>query len=110
MPHYMMQFSYSASAIKAMVDKPQDREAAAKAAMEAAGGKLLHFFFTFGEHDGLVITELPDNAAAASVAMLLGASGAATQAHTTVLMTTHEAQAAMQKAHDGKSKYKPPHG
>jgi hypothetical protein len=37
MAHYMTQLRYSAAAVKAMVDKPQDRFAAGKAATE--GGR-----------------------------------------------------------------------
>ncbi len=110
MAHYMTQLRYSAAAVKGMVDKPQDRFAAGKAATEAAGGKLLHLWFAFGEYDAVVISEFPDNVSAAAVAMVLGASGAASAAHTTVLMTTKEAEAAMKKAHDMQAHYKPPHG
>ena len=109
MAHYLMQFRYSTPAVKAMIDKPQDRTAAAKAAIEAFGGKLKDFFFTFGEFDAIVIAEMPDNTSAAAVAMTVGASGAFAHAQTTVLMTTDEAQAAMKQAHKAKAAYKPPH-
>jgi hypothetical protein len=38
MPFYMFQGRYSIAAIKAMVDKPQDREAAARPLIQAVGG------------------------------------------------------------------------
>lgn len=109
MAHYMIQLRYSHAAVKGMVDKPQDRFAAGKAATEAAGGKLLHLWFAFGEYDAVVICEFPDHVSAASVAMVLGASGATSHVNTTVLMTAQEAEAAMKKAHDGMRHYKPPH-
>ena len=37
---YLIRGSYTADAIKAMVAEPQDREAAAGAAMEALGGTM----------------------------------------------------------------------
>jgi uncharacterized protein with GYD domain len=70
----------------------------------------LHLWFAFGEYDAVVISEFPDHVTAASVAMVLGASGAVSATHTTVLMTTKEAEAAMKKAHESMAHYKPPHG
>ncbi len=40
MPLYMYQASYSAEAIKTLVNNPQDRSGAAKVAIEANGGCL----------------------------------------------------------------------
>jgi uncharacterized protein with GYD domain len=45
MAYYLFQGRYSTDAIKAMVDNPQDRETAARALVEAAGGKMHSFFF-----------------------------------------------------------------
>ena len=39
MPFYMFQAQYAPSAIKAMMENPQDREAAARPLIEALGGK-----------------------------------------------------------------------
>jgi uncharacterized protein with GYD domain len=110
MAHYMLQFSYSHDAVKALVAKPQDRKAAAKAAIEGQQGKLLEFYFAFGEFDGVAICEYPDNVTAAAVAMALGASGSLSRVHTTVLLSAKEAEAAMKHAHDSKTGYKPPQG
>src|SRR3712207_8705425 len=49
------------------------------------GGKLLGFWFTFGEYDGAFLMEAPDNASAAALAMAVGASGAL-KIETTVLL------------------------
>ena len=40
MPTFIVTGNYTASAVKGMVAKPSDREAAARAIVEAAGGKL----------------------------------------------------------------------
>jgi uncharacterized protein with GYD domain len=45
MSFYLYQLSYSSEAMKAMITKPSDREAAARKLIEAAGGKLHHLFF-----------------------------------------------------------------
>ena len=51
MSFYLYKANYSTDAVKAMVDKPQDREAAARGVIEALGGTLHHFFFALGDWD-----------------------------------------------------------
>ncbi len=98
MAHYMFQASYSQSAIKAMVEHPQDRAAAVKALIESTGGKMHSMFFAFGEHDVIILFELPDNVSAAAIGMAVGAAGSLSKFKTTVLFTTQEAMSAMTKA------------
>jgi uncharacterized protein with GYD domain len=108
MPQYLGRFSYSSDAVRAMVESPQDREAAAREVVEALGGRLLGFWFSFGEFDGAFIAEVPDNATAASVAMIVGGSGALSRFETTPLISMGEAQEAMRKA--ASVTYRPPTG
>jgi uncharacterized protein with GYD domain len=61
--------------------------------VEAAGGKVEVFYYTFGEDDVIVIAELPDNATAAAVSLTVGASGAA-EIRTTALLEPEEIDAA----------------
>ena len=75
MAYYMFTGSYSTDAIKALVDNPQDREAAGRAAVEAVGGKLHSFFFTFGQSDVIAIIEADDDIAMAAMSLMIGASG-----------------------------------
>ncbi len=105
MPLYFGRFSYSTDAIRALVDEPQDRSAAAREVAESLGGKLLGFWFAFGEFDGAFLMEAPDNASAAAVAMAVGATGAV-KIETTVLLDMDEAQEAMLKA--AAATYRPP--
>ncbi len=107
MPYYMTQWKYTNEQLKAMVQKPQDREAAARKMIEAHGLKLHSFFFAFGGYDGVVIIEGPDNKSAAACLMALGAAGI-TGLSTTVLLTSQEAQEAMQQAGSVRSDYAPP--
>jgi uncharacterized protein with GYD domain len=110
MAFYLFQGRYSTDAIKAMVDNPQDREAAARVLIEAAGGKMHSFFFCFGHEDVVAVLEFPDDAAMAACALVLGASGALAGGATTKLLTSSEAQAAMRKGKDLKASYKPATG
>ncbi len=98
MPHFMIQMKYSADAVKAMVANPQDRKKAAAAAAEAAGGKLVCAYFTFGAKDIVVIYEAPNAISAVGLSMMLGASGAASDTETIPLLTTAEAMEAMKIA------------
>jgi uncharacterized protein with GYD domain len=107
MGHYLIQLAYTAEAAKAMVKNPQNRETTARAAMESLGGKVLSFFFAFGEYDAILVAELPNNAAAAAGALATTAGGAIAKFHTTPLLTAAESVEAMKLAQ--KAVYAPPH-
>jgi uncharacterized protein with GYD domain len=98
MARYMVQFSYTKDAIAAMVKKPEDRAVAVGEMIEKLGGKLLDFYFSFGEYDGLCIAELPDNVASLAVDMVSSVPGHVSKLKTTVLLTPEECVAAMKKA------------
>lgn len=106
MPLYLGRFSYTTDAMKALLNEPQDRSAAAREVAESLGGKLLGFWFAFGEFDGVFLMEAPDNASAAALAMAVGAGGALSEIETTVLLDMDEAQDAMRKA--AAATYRPP--
>ena len=108
MGHYMFTGRYSTEAFKAMVAHPSDRELAGRALVESAGGKLLSLYFAFGTDDIVVLIDAPDDAAMASCAMALAASGAFSGGATTKLMTAAEAQGAMGKAQAMLKDYKSP--
>jgi uncharacterized protein with GYD domain len=110
MPLFMASIKYSAASTKALVDKPQDRRAAGRAALQAAGCTLKEFYFCFGAADVIVTYEAPDAITAASVSMALGASGTAASVATTQLFTMEEAMTAMTKAGQIQRSYTPPSG
>ena len=63
MTMYMLMAKYSATALKAIIETGSDREAAAREAIEAAGGKLHGFYGMFGQEYGLaMIVEAPGHA------------------------------------------------
>jgi len=106
MPFYLMRSAYSGSGAASLVQHPQRREEALRKTYEALGGKMHHFFFSFGEYDAMLLAELPDNKAAAALSLSAEASGAVRMVHTTVLLTVDEAMEAMKKAQT--DKYTPP--
>ena len=106
MAYYMCQVSYTRDAIQTLVNKPHDRSEVVRGAVEKLGGKLLGFWYAFGEYDAVLILEMPDNSSAAALPLAAAAGGAISKSHTTVLLTPSEAVSALSKA--AKSGYRPP--
>jgi uncharacterized protein with GYD domain len=102
----MFQARYSTDSIKALVDTPQDREAAARKLIEAMGGTLNHMYFCFGAEDVVAIIEAPDDETMAACALVVGASGSMSSGATTKLITNAQAMDAMKKAQSGVSAYR----
>lgn len=104
MPKYLLDVSYTLDGVRGVVDKGGSaRKAAAQAAAKSVGGKLDVFYFAFGGTDVFTIADLPDNAAAAALALAVTAGGGAT-VRTVVLLTPDEIDTATQQ----KVKYTPP--
>ena len=76
MARYMIHASYSTQGMSDLVNNPQDRAANLRPVIERMGGKMESFDYAFGDFDAVVIVDMPDNTAVASVAMAVGASGA----------------------------------
>ena len=110
MAFYLFKARYTAAAIKAMVDNPQDREAPARKLIESVGGKLHHLFFSFGEEDVYALIEAPDDTAMAAGALAVGASGAFSGGATVKLMAPAEAIKAMKAAKKATKSYVSPTG
>jgi len=102
----MIQGSYTAEALAAIISKPQNRLAVVKSAFENLGGKLKDAYFTFGKYDFVIIAEMPDNISAVAVSMAFGGGGALKSIRTTPLLTGDETMEAMKKA--SQAKYTPP--
>ena len=98
MPVYMSQFCYTAEAAAAMVKQPQDRSIVLRQAVEKLGGRLIAFYYCFGEYDGVAIAELPDQVTALAHLLAVKLAGHVKSMKTTVLLTMDESVAAMKKA------------
>jgi uncharacterized protein with GYD domain len=106
MPHYLIQGSYTAEAWQALLNKPEDRREALRAVLEKLGGRMLHSWYTFGQHDFVGIVELPDNVSAAAFSLAQTAGGALRSLETTPLLEFAEGLEAMKRA--SKAGYRPP--
>ena len=98
MPFFMHQWSYKETQIRDMVTERQNREEIIRAATEVFGGKLHHFFFSFGEFDGVAITEFPDLEKAMSCVATVVGQGRLRDWRTTPLLTPDAAQRAFDDA------------
>lgn len=98
MPFFLHQVSYTSDALARLIANPQDRFEAVRGPIEKLGGKIKDSYFAFGQHDAVLITEMPDNVSAAAIALAFAAGGALRNCQTTALMTNSEALDAMRKA------------
>ena len=108
MPYYMIQGSYTSDAWTAMVKNPVDRTKAFRELIEKVGGRVIAFYYCFGEYDVVGITELPDHVSAAAGSLAAVAAGHLKNLKTTVLLTGDDTLAALRKA--GGIGYKGPSG
>jgi uncharacterized protein with GYD domain len=98
MPQYLGRFSYTSDAVKVLIANPEDRSELGRRIFESVGGRLLGYWYCFGEFDGVFIAEAPDNASMTAAAMAVAGAGAIAKLETTVLIGMDEAQEAMRKA------------
>jgi uncharacterized protein with GYD domain len=94
----MIQFSYKSATVGNLVKNPEDRSVAIKNLIEKLGGKLLAFYYTYGDYDGFLIVDMPDNTSTLATVMAAFSAGGTAKLKTTVLITVEEAMAAMKKA------------
>lgn len=98
MAHYMAQAAYTAEFWKALTQNPVDRSAVVSAQLQKLGGRLVSFYFSFGEYDAVAIYEAPSEIGAAAFAFSVVAPGFLKAFKTTPLLTVQEAMQAMQQA------------
>lgn len=95
MPKYLFMGSYTAEGTKGVVKEGgSGRRTAIKSVIEGMGGSVESVYFGFGTHDSYVIADMPSNAAAAALAIRVGAAGGS-KVDTIVLMTPEEVDEAV---------------
>ena len=105
MPSYLVQVSYTAEALSALIAKPQDRSEAVGKVIEKLGGKAIGSWLSFGDYDLVMIIDMPNNVSAAALALAAAAGGSCKNVKTTPLLSIAQGLAALRKA--GTSGYKP---
>jgi uncharacterized protein with GYD domain len=98
MPSYLVQTSYTAEALAALVKNPQNRTEVIRKSVENLGGKLVGAWMSFGDQDVVLIIDMPDNISAAAMVLAACAGGSLKGTKTTPLFTIDEGIAAVKKA------------
>ena len=98
MPLYMSQFAYTSEAWAALTRNPEDRSEAVGGLMEAFGGRMVSFYNSFGDYDGVIIFEAPDESTAAAALMAAMTPGHVKALKTTVLLSAEDGVEAMRRA------------
>jgi len=97
MATFIATIKFTQQGIKGIGDTTQ-RAAAFKAAAKKLGVKVTGTYWTLGDHDGVLIFEAPDDEAATTVLLHLGATG---NVHTTTVraFTAAEMDKILEKVH-----------
>jgi uncharacterized protein with GYD domain len=98
MAFYMVQGAYTAEGIATMAKNPQDRSVPVRELAQKAGGRLIDFYFCFGEYDVVVLFEALDDTTATAIALAAVSAGHLKAYKTTKLFTVEETMEAMRKA------------
>jgi uncharacterized protein with GYD domain len=97
-PRYISQFSYTPQAWAAQIKNPQDRTEGFSALADKLGASFVDAYITFGEHDGLIIFDAPDDTTAAAMVLATVSPGHIKSMKTVRALTIGEAIEAMRKA------------
>ncbi len=98
MSKYLIRANYVGAGIKGLMSEGgSKRRDAAKAAVESVGGSLDCMYYAFGDTDVYAICDLPDQASATAVSLLINSSGAVTL-NLVPLMTPEDVDTAVAKA------------
>jgi uncharacterized protein with GYD domain len=108
MARYIITGSYTAAAMKGMIAKPSDREAATAALMASAGGKMESYYLTTGDHDFTMTVQTTDLTGMLAAMMVAGSSGAVTGLKSVQAFTTAEFMAAQKRAGEIAAAYRAP--
>jgi uncharacterized protein with GYD domain len=108
MPKYMILFGLTGETMGRFMQTPSDRSATVRDLVGQLGGELESYYFMFGQYDGVVICDLPDSAAAATLGAAVAGTGAFSRYETHELISTEDMVSHMQKAKE--VSYRPPGG
>lgn len=103
---YLMRFSYTPEAWARLIKNPEDRREVAREVIEKLGGKLQGFWYSFGQQDGVLLVEAPNNISAAAFSVGISSAGSLASAETTVLLSVEETIEMLKKAQT--ISYRPP--
>jgi uncharacterized protein with GYD domain len=95
MAMYLTKFTHTSETWTRLLANPEDRRSVLAPILEAVGGKLHGYWYSFGDADGYLLAELPDDVTAAGTLIKAASSGAFASFSTTKLLTVEEALQAL---------------
>jgi uncharacterized protein with GYD domain len=97
MPKYLFLGSYLDEGLKGLLKEGgSKRREASEQAIKGLGGRLEAYYYAFGEHDFVIIADLPGNVDATALSLTANMSGAV-KSRVTVLMTPEEVDQATKR-------------
>jgi uncharacterized protein with GYD domain len=94
--------------LKGLLGAPEDRELAVRKVVEAAGGKVISFYFTTGDADFLLISEANEAESVIASLLAVSATGTISNVSTVRAWTGAEFKGIAEKAASAASAYRPP--
>ena len=104
---FITQGRFTREAMAGMTARPEDRAQTVGKLAKAAGGKMLAYYFTFGEYDFMTIFEAADEKLMAQALVVAGSTGGVTDLKTTVAITSAEAKGVFAGAKEAAAKFRP---
>jgi len=98
MGFYMCQFAYTPEAWTSMTKNPQDRSKPVNELAQKLGSRVVGLYYYFGDYDGILLFESPDDITANAVIVASMAPGHLKVTRTTRLFTPQETVEIMRKA------------
>jgi uncharacterized protein with GYD domain len=95
---YMTQFSYTSEAWAALTQNPEDRREAVRGLAESMGARLVSFHYSFGDYDGVLMVEAPDEKAVAAMVLASVSAGHVKSIKTTTLLSVEDAMEVFRRA------------
>ncbi|WP_420394936.1 GYD domain-containing protein [Nioella sp.] len=95
-------------AVRGLMSKPEDRTAAVGAIVDAAGGKLLHYYITTGDSDFMLVAEADAAEDFLAGVMVAGASGSVSNLKTVRAWSSGEFAKVAEKASAISGSYRVP--
>ena len=100
MPYYMHQWRYKDEQIREILMENKDRSEVVRIAIEAFGGTLEAFYYSFGEYDGVAISRFSDPEAAFASLLAISGQGRISALQTTTLFAADEGLRAIRVARE----------
>lgn len=108
MPRLITRGRFTRDYAKGLIAAPEDREQAVRKLVEAAGGRLVSFYFTTGDADFVIVSESDDSEAVIAALLVAAAAGTISDTSTARAWTGAEFKAVAEKAAKAASAYRAP--